>query len=244
MGDGVVKPRFAWSLPTTEARALGSVRRWSGLETLERSPLVWLRAGRLEDEQWELVRRLPGADRYTVLDDGQLLPVGGIVPRGRLPDGVWQPLDRWLAVELPTADEPAAAPSPASLQLVRSVVEREATWLQTSLAAWTAYVALAPQVRLARWSFVADRRGRIVVRGAPLPPLPGLRFVDHSGIVVPVGFTWSPHLPADVLRETFDLQKDDSLLWTPDGACERIAADDWVQATRSAARLTRDAAPA
>lgn len=244
MGNGVVKFRFAWSMPLAELRALGSIRRWSGLEGLSAAPRIWLRAQSLEDEQWERVRRLPGADRYLVLDDGQLLPVGCMVPRGRLPEGEWRPLDRMLAVVLPPTDDPCVAPAPTPLRLVRSNQEREATWLQTSLTEWANYAAVAPQVRLARWSFVADRRGRVVVRGAPLPPLPGIRFVEQSGIAVPSGCAWSPSLPVDVVREAFALTANECLLWTADGACERIAADDWVQAARSAVRLTQEAAGA
>ena len=241
MGDRVVKPRFAWSLPTTQVRALGAVRRWSGVEVLAALPLVWLRAAQLADEQWELVRRLPGADRYTVLDDGQLIGVGNLVPLGRLPAGGWQPLQHWLEVELPPADEPLTLPESATLRLVRSTAEREATWLRISFSAWMDYVITAPQVRLARWSFVADHRSAVVIRGAPLPPLPGFQFVESDGIAVPLGWSWSPSLPADVLREVFTLEPNESVLCLPDGRCERITVDDWVQATRSAARLTEAA---
>jgi hypothetical protein len=233
-----MKPRFAWTLAKADVRALGAVRRWSGVEALELPSLVWLRAPSLEDEQWERVRHLPGADLFTVLDDGQLVPFDALVPRGYLPVGDWQPLDRWLSVELPHAGETTTLTQTTTLKLVRSTTERDATWLQTSTTDWAAYAVAAPQVRLARWSFLADRRGCIVVRGTPLPPLPGLRFVEQSGIAVPLGWTWSPNLPVDVVREAFGLAANESLLWMPDGACERIAADDWVQATRSAVRLT------
>ena len=109
------------------------------------------------------------------------------------------------------------------------------------LDAWSAYGATAPQVRLACWSFAANSTGLVLVRGTPLPPLPGTRFVETDGIAVPLGFAWSPAVPAAVLRRVFKLEKDDALLWTADGVRRRIAAGDWVRATRSAVRLTCDA---
>lgn len=238
MGNGNVKPRFAWSIPATEPSNLVAMRLLPGVEVLTAPPSVWLRATALEDETWEQIRRCPEADRYTVLDDGQLIPVGGTVPLGHLPQGDWQPLARRLAIVLPLNDEPTCLPPPPTLCLVRSPIEREATWLQTSWQAWSEYAATAPQIRLSRWAFVADRRGRVVVRGAPLPPLPGVHFVEQSGIAVPAGWEWSPNLPADVVREAFALATNESLVWTFENGGERIAGDDWVQASRSAVRLT------
>jgi len=232
--------RFALALPQVEAACLAAVRRWPGLEVCEAAGTVWLRAPHLDDDQWEFCRRLPGADRYTLADDGRLLRVGMLVPHGRPPAGPWRPIVQWLGVELPTTDSPPPPPPPAPLALVRSTVERAPTWLLTDLETWTAYAATAPQVRLACWSVAADPAGRVEVRGTPLPPLPGARFVETDGIAVPLGYAWSPGVPAALLRQAFRLEHGDALLWTADGTRRRIAAGDWVRATRSAVRLTHD----
>jgi hypothetical protein len=230
--------RWAWSLPIEKCHTLGPLRRWSGVEACEVEATVWLRASHLEDEQWERCRHLPGADRYTVLDDGQLLPVGHLAPRGYLPGGGWQPLAQWLAVAAPTADTTCRPPTPSALKLVRSTESCEPNLLLTTFAAWSAYTTTAPQVRLARWSFAADRDGHVAIRGTPLPPLLGQRFVEEEGVAVPAGWTWSPRVDAVVLRDVFGLDADDVALWNTGGSWQRIAADAWVQATRSAVRLT------
>jgi hypothetical protein len=143
-----------------------------------------------------------------------------------------------LNVALPVIDTPAASPQPTVLRLVRASHELDATWLLTTFETWAAYAVQAPQVRLARWSFVAGRDGRVVVRGAPLPPLPGQRFVDREGIVVPAGYTWSPAVDAQTVRQCWSLDRGECVLWMADGSCQRIALENWVQATRSAVRLT------
>jgi len=229
---------FALSLPRTEAGRLGPLRLWSALEVCEAGEAIWLRAARLDDEQWDFCRRLPGADRYEVLGDGQLLPAGALVPRGYLPEGPWAPLAEWQPLELPAAAASLAAPPRIALRLTPVHEPRAASWLLTSLAEWCEYVEMAPQARLARWSFAADSTGRVVVRGAPLPPLRGVQYVEESGIAAPAGWHWSPPVEAAIVRDVFGLELGDSALWFANGSWQKIPAGDWVRATRSAARLT------
>lgn len=239
MTNGNASTRYAWSLPLADVRALGFVLSWSGVEVSEAAPLLWLRASALSDEQWEQCRRLPGADRYSVLADGQLVPVGRSVPQGRVPQGNWRPIRSALQITPPVADDaPTRRPEPMNIRLVRSREEAEPNWLLVRLADWVAYAAQAPQVRLARLSFVAAERVAVAVRGEPLPPLAGRRFVERSGIVVPAGWTWSPAVPAEIVREALKLEPGDCAWFGTDGTWRIISAGDWVQASRSAARLT------
>jgi hypothetical protein len=212
---------------------------WPTVELLEADGRIWLRATGLEDTQWEQCRHLSDADRYTVLEDGQLIAVDSVVPLGRLPDGAWQPIARFIEAELPVAHWPGKSPAPLPVGLIRSNEPREVNWLVVRLDAWTRYAVTAPHVRLARLSFAATRDGRAIVRGQPLPPLQGERFVEVEGIAVPAGWTWQPAVEPAVLGDVFGLSPGDSVLWTSDSEYHKICADDWVQATRSAVRLTQ-----
>jgi hypothetical protein len=239
MGSRVVKPRFSWSLPIAEVRALAVLREWRGVEVLEAPPLVWLRAETLDDERWARCLHLPGVDRYTVIDDGRLVPAGALVPHGRLPQGAWSPLRDRVQLQLPSSSGgPRSVPAPTPITLVRSVEPAEPNWLLTSLAEWTAYVVAAPQVRLARWSFIASPDGRVVVRGTPIPPIAGTRFVEQSGIVVPAGWTPTPAVQPEIVRESLKLSPGDTAWFTVDGAWRIISRSDCVQASRSTVRLT------
>ena len=68
--------------------------------------------------------------------------------------------------------------------------------------------------------------------------MPGQRWVEHEGIAVPAGWTWTPAVEAGLLRQAFELAEGDVALWHEDGAWERIAADELVRATRAAVRAT------
>lgn len=233
-----MSPRWAVSLPLEESESLRPLRRWADIETCTVGNTVWLRAGTLEEERWAYFRRLPGADRYAVLEDGQLLPVGRLVPRGQLPPGPWVSLAAWIRVEMPPVNDPTFVSDRITVRLERSAEEREAHWLKTTLTTWSSYATKAAQIRLARWMFVVDRQGDVIVRGTPLPPLPGELFVEQKGIAVPVGWRWAPAIAVDVLREALALSPGACAMWTPDNVCRIIAPDDWVAASRSAVRLT------
>jgi hypothetical protein len=238
LGDGIVKPRFAVAILIQYAARVGHFRLWPELEVLEWGNMVWLRAEQLSEERWEQCRCLPDADRYLVLDDGQLMLVDTLVPRGHLPDGNWQPIAGWLEVYLPSSGWPGSVPSRAAVSLVRSTEPQAANWLVISLRAWHDYAVTAPQVRLSQLSFAATRDGCVAVRGQPLPPILGEQFVETQGIAVPAGWTWRPAVEPAVLREVFGLALGECVLWMGIHNCQKILADDWVRATRSAARLT------
>jgi hypothetical protein len=124
------------------------------------------------------------------------------------------------------------------LQLVRSAVICRPTILRLSLKSWAGFIESAPQLRMGCLSFLAARDGQVLVRGNPLPPLPGQQFVDHDGIVVPAGWSWQPAVEPQVLRAAAELESGDCLLWTADAGCQKLPADGWVRVSRSAVRLT------
>jgi MoxR-vWA-beta-propeller ternary system domain bpX2 len=234
---------WAVLLPQESLPALGPLRRVSGVTACERREGVWLQGPAADVELEAALRALPGGRRYTVLADGQLVAAGTRVPHGYLPEGPWLPLPEWFGVRLDPASL-AGRPGPGILlQLVPSSKFREAAVLLTTLDAWSAYAGTAPQIRLDRWSFALSDAGEVIVRGTPLPPIRGLAFVESEGIAVPAGWTWTPLVDAAVLRDLLGLEPGDLALLRPDGPWDRLPADVFVRATRSAVRLTSAADP-
>jgi hypothetical protein len=204
---------------------------------------VWLRGERLaEDLELEL-RKLPGARRFSVGERGVLTPEGARIPRGMLPDAQWQPLSEWLT---PAPQPPALAGRTdrrVALRLVRADHEEPATVLVTTLAEWAVYACDAPLVRLRRLRFATAADGRTAVRGDPLPPLPGPRYVERGGVAVPCGFRLMPEVDPLNLRSLLGTAADDLALFHEDGSWEWIAAADFVAATRANVRATLSPSP-
>lgn len=243
---------WAVALPADQWHQLAPLRDRPGLAGgVDQTGAVWvlLRAGDagggqpqeavLDRNEMPLsLRALPG-EHFQLLADGQLVPLGRTVPRGRLPDCAWRPLGELITLTLPVPGWPAAAASPTPLRLVREPSPGEplppSNLLATDLRAWADYGATAPRVRLAAWRFTTGG-GAALIWGVPLPPLPGRQYVEREGIAVEAGWCWEPRVSPDVLRQAFRLAAGEVAVLDRQGRFQRIAAEHWTAATRSAIR--------
>jgi len=126
--------------------------------------------------------------------------------------------------------------APVPLRIVTAGEVREPALFETSLSLLAEYAGTAPQWRIDRWSFAATAGGRVLVRGLPLPPLPGTQWTNLDGICVPAGFAWSPAVEPAILRQLLRLESGEIALLRESGAWDRIAAEAWVRCSRSALR--------
>jgi hypothetical protein len=233
-----VNHSWAICLERKDAASLAPLRLAAGVELAEGPGVLWLRGPQADESLTCNLRVLPASSRYEVLPGDVLRPIESRIPSERLPCLRWQPIAAWLQAELPVAAMPAIEPQPASLRLVRSSAERTPDVLSTRLEEWRRFGEQAAQVRLDRLSFAASAEGTVIVRGVPLPPLPGCRFVVHGGIAVPAGFTWYPEVSSDVLARRFGVMGEGLVLWYEDGAVTRLHTEQFVRATRSAIHAT------
>ncbi len=236
-----MNPNWAVHIPSTDATGLARLQGRLGLEVCFQGDSVWL-CGRDVDEDLEKKLRALRGTRYEVLADRQLVPSGCLVPCGYLPDGSWIALRDALSIQIEPPALGAQIAGQVRLQVVRGGPVREANLLLATLEAWVEYAGTAPQVRLERLAFAAGERGEVLVRGTPLPPVPGRHFVEDNGLAVPAGWTWSPQVDPEALRVLFQLDRHDIALLHEDGTWDRVRADDFVRATRSAARLSLEGA--
>lgn len=202
---------------------------------------LWLRGDALTDAIDLELRKLPGAQRYridTFESDDVLLPLGKLLPDRFLPEDGWTPIEAFFQPVAGRAALPGVLVDRLPLTLVRSVRPAEANILLTTVSAWTGWAIEAPQVRLRRLSFAASSDGDVVVRGSPLPPIPGQWFVEDQGIAVPAGLAIRPAVDAATLRTLWSSTPADLILARDDRPWTRIAAEHFVAASRSAARAT------
>jgi hypothetical protein len=102
-----------------------------------------------------------------------------------------------------------------------------------------------PLHRLRPLRFVVnDACSEVLVRGKPLPSIPGERFVLQAGLATPVGLAWSPPVGPSVIRAWLGLRDGTMALWRADGGgrggsgggISEIAEDAFVAASRRAGR--------
>jgi hypothetical protein len=87
--------------------------------------------------------------------------------------------------------------------------------------------------------FAAAEHREVLVLGNPLPALPGRHYAGKDGILVPCGFSWTPRVEAGVLRQLFDLKAGDFVVLGEDNTHQVMHSEQFVPASRSAARVTR-----
>lgn len=231
-------PTWAATLPRASASTIGDLRLVPGVEVCEDGDRIWLRGGPAGGDLDRRLARIPCDLRLLLTGDGLMVRVDERTPCGRLPVGPWVPIASFLQVRCAPPALGGLAPAKVPLRLVRAEAWEEPGVLVTPGATWLRYAAGAPAVRLDRWTFAVSEDGRALIRGAPLPPIPGVRSVEHDGIAVPCGLAIAPPVPPDVLRHVLGLAPGDLALFDETGAWERVPARGFVRASRSAVRAS------
>lgn len=217
---------------------IGRLRLLSGVQILEDANVIWLRGQDLDEERSRTLRSIPNAERFLVMSDGQLTRWDETVPCERMPAGEWQPLAQWMSVNLPTPAFAAIVDRQVPLRLIRSEVPSEANWLRATWLAWFNYSTTAPQIRLSRWSFAVSDSSEVLIRGLPLPPIPGTRLVEQSGVAIPAGCGFDPPLDSQAIHRVLQVPQGEFAVFREEGQIEFVPESVFVRATRSAVRLT------
>lgn len=232
--------RFPWviTLAPGDGMTLSPLRLEPELQIAETKASLWLRGPAGQDALDAKLAALPARERFELIGAEQLRLVDQRVPAHKLPMASWQSLSAWLQVALPAAALPGNLPPGIRLRLMRSSAEREPEVLLTTLEALRGFCGNAPQIRLDPLQFAVDASGHALVRGHPLPPLPGKRFILHGGVAVAAGYQWSPAVSDDVVARTLGVTAGALVLWNEDETVGRLHAEQFVPLTRSAIQAT------
>lgn len=241
----------AWAVRLS-VKAVDSLRRirlWPGVEFGQTGEDVWLKGDELTDKLLQQLRALPDGDIYEQLANQQLRRLGDRVPSANLPRLDWYPLSFVFEPTLPVSVYPGEAKSQVPLRLVRDTAEKVVNVLLVPFHEFARWCDQAPEFRLHRLRFAVRDDCLTIVHGHPLPPILGELFVEQEGLVFPAGWTWSPAVPASMLRKLLQLEEGDLCIArteTPAGSnesdvpiLERVSSSQFVHCQRSAIRATQ-----
>lgn len=235
----------AWvaRIPLDQVQALAMLRGEADLMVLEDASYCWIRDASastpLSEKLAERLQWLAVAELFHVTTAGTIIPWGKRVPTEQAPSGSWQPLSKFMTPHAPVARYAARCPEPAVLYIVPSEDIVTPTLLRLPLSEWRAYVATAPNLRLTRWEFAASQAGEVLVRGTPLPSLPGQRYWEADGLLMPCGWMWSPAVAVEIVRRVLQLEAGECALadWST-STWEIIPHEAFVPARRQNVRGT------
>lgn len=231
---------FTWAgrIRADAASALGAIRLVAGLEAGLVNGEVWVRGPKLKPPGEEAVRRVPWEERYEVIDGG-LRRMERRLSDERLPSVSWVSLAAFLGARLPTPIAAGMPPVKMAIELRPATTAGEPNLLEVARQDWIAYVETAPEIRLRRLVFAVNESDseRVLVRGFPLPPLPGCQFVEAELVAKPAGFHWYPPVVAKTVRMTLGADEAELVILRTDATWSRVPRSAWIAATRSAVRL-------
>jgi hypothetical protein len=234
-----VSTRWAVELGRAEAASAARLRGASDVTACWIDDTFWLQGLGDETNLPDAVRGLPGP-RYRIEEDGRLFRPGHRLPSGRLPAGPWIPLAVAIGVAVPSPAFAASVPRHGiPLALVRGGPPREANLLVTTLDSFHAWAIHASQVRLERLGFAVNPAGETVIRGTPLPTILGTRFVETDRIAVEAGWRFEPDLEPKIIRQVLRLASGDVAVIRAELSWHNLPDEAFVQASRSAVRLTQ-----
>ena len=228
---------------------LGRIRTIANLEAARGSDWLWVRnisQSRLKPEEELLVNTVPWQERYQIVDEVLLRPLGSLIPTARLPRLSWSPLIDLLKPTLSRPLFPGKWPAPLPHPVSRSMSSLYANqpewakpeFLLVSSENWLHFAETAPELRLKQLKFAQAARRFCLVGGQPLPPIPGTYLYQYQQSLWPAGNL--PHETSTLIQwnQYLELGKDELALIHSDGTYELIPVTAWVPASRSAARLS------
>ena len=233
-----MKQQWVLCLPVENVAAIGQLRLIPGIQVTESPSHLWLHGSHLDERLSRLLRSIPDGEIFTLMEDKQLVPSDKHVPQGYLPTGEWIPIQAWYSVQLEKSSLAGISTERIALELKRSQTTQTANVVVTSLVCLSEFVSQCAQVRLTPLLYAVDAQQRAVIFGSPLPPIEGTHFCESMGVAAEAGWTWSPPVNVEVLRDLFQISKGDLVLLHSDQSREVIRADQFVRLSRSSVRLS------
>lgn len=228
-------------LPVSDAQLLAHLRLIADLRILVQQDIIWLRGDSNSAPLAYQIRSIPNAEWFSIRDDGLITRRDETVPCDRFPDGEWVPIREWFDVELPQAGFAVATYDKVQLKLTRSTTPQTANVLRTRWEHWYEYAITAPQIRLNRLAFAVSDSNEVLIRGTPLPPIPGQGCVETNRIIIPGGWRFSPDAGAEVIGRLLGGDEQTLVVFSEDGSFELVPQSAFVQATRSSVRASNGA---
>jgi hypothetical protein len=225
-------------LPPESTASLGPHRTRAGWEICEDGPRLWLR---IPDGAESQTASLPALARYRIDSRQRLIPLNATLPVGLSPAGPWQPLTEFLSVPPPAPLLPGRTPGRVDISLSRSSHEVEPAALLANVDDLLAWANQASRLRLSRLTFAASSDGRVLVRGTPLPPVPGSAHYFQGRLALPCGWELTAPLLPVWVEESLALPTGAIALLLPEGGIEMLGQESFTPLSLAALRRTHEA---
>ena len=209
-----------------------------GLLVAEDDGQIWLKGNSAVINLENSLRQLPVRTTFLADEHKNLFVPGKLTPVDRLKDLQWMSLMEFIKVEPPTAALPGKQSSQLKVKLIPSEKERPGKALLTSLEAWKQFAETAPATRLEAWKFAVSEKNEVLIIGIPLPSLPGKEYWAADDLLIPSGYDFESDLLPRFASQKLCPGRNAYIVFDIDGCYQKIEKEFFVNAIRSAVRLT------
>lgn len=233
-------PELIFKINNEDCAALGSIRCLPGLSIAVDSNSIWLKGVYDLSTMDNRLKQLPVKNIYIVDEQNNLFLPGSLTPVEILQQMHWQPLPAFIKVTLPSSALPGKTNELLKIKLIRSAKMNEGSALLTNLSVWKTYAETAPAVRLSSLKFALSENNEVLIMGQPLPSLPGREYWMTNNLLLPCGYDFEIPLVAEFMNKKGNAANDKIIIFNEDGTWHKIEKTFFVEAKRSAVRLTKE----
>jgi hypothetical protein len=228
-----------FKLEGKDKESLGTVRCIDGLRAAEDGDHIWLRGISSLDGMDTRLKQLPVKNTFLTNEKKHLFLPGALTPVDVLKELQWLPLVEFIKVEPPVAAFPGKTGEKVSVRLVQSGKERKGNALLTSLKAWKQYAETAAESRLQSVTFAVSGKDEVMVRGCPLPPLPGKEYWEAEDLLIPAGYDFELSMMSAFISKKLNENRNLLIVFDTEGGWQKIEKEYFVAGKRSAIRSTK-----
>ncbi len=196
---------------------LASIRHWSTLKMAYEGNAIWLKGFSEEQVTSITVKSIPHKQLYKE-QDGQLFPLGSLLPSKNVPSLLWTPIERALPVQLPSKQSNLETPlANIQMELVPAEKEEKVIALGVELPVLANYIEKAAAHRLQSLRWLVINRQQALIIGEPLLALPGKVYWQQEDFLIPAGWQFKLYALVPAFNRLLNFERNQLLIWNENG---------------------------
>jgi hypothetical protein len=218
---------------------LGNIRPWQNLKVGIEAGFIWIKDFDYAQIHSVEVKSIPYKTIYYE-KQSKLYLLNSLLPSRNLPNVLWTPIDRAIAVKLPNFNHNFFGwQENISIQLLPSETEQEARVMLTSISHLNQYIETAPSIRLEKIKWLILNNYKVCLMGNPLLPIDGEVYWQNKNMLLPVGYNFELPLLMDTINEKLNPHNDCWIIWKADNTYALMEKNNFEGLSLSSFRLSK-----
>ena len=204
---------------------IAKLRQWTNLKVAFEEDKIWItNFERYQIESTE-VKSIPYKSLY-YSNNNKLFLKHSLLPSRKEPSLLWTPIERALPLKIDNYNHNFFGISEdLAIKLIPTQESKEAEMMLLSLKTLNTYAETAPEIRLAKLSWVIINDNEALVFGQPILPINGKVYWRQNDMLMPVGFDFELYLLNQQIEKIIDAEKQYLKIWNEDSSYFNINKD-------------------